>query len=524
MNAATPSKASTAGSIPRVLSIAGTDPTGGAGIQADLKAIDAAGGYGMTVVTSLVAQNTQGVRTIHTPPLEFLEQQLEAVFDDVEVDAIKIGMLASSEIIEVVAAWLKKVEVPLVVLDPVMIATSGDRLQDEDGIEALRKMLPLVNIVTPNVPELAVLGNTDVATSMEEAIEQALVIAKEYDIAVVAKGGHIDEADAGNAVVFPDGTVSFVASPRVNTKNTHGTGCSLSSALATRVAAGDDVYSALTWSTRWLRDSIVAADKLNVGKGNGPVDHGHRNRYLARAARTDANELPKMLSSINATAHVEPVIPPAGPFTQALWDSSNGLINQALSSEFIARICDGSLDQQDFRFYMEQDAWFLEKAFGILSIISAKAPSAQEQVIWSSAAQNCIVMKTDAHMANLDLAPEEVRDITPTPITLGLVTFLQAQATLGNYVTGAAASLAGYWIYAEAANRIVQCECPDHPFHAWATAYSDSEFRETVELVMKATEDALAKSSALDIMNAGQAFVQACNHEVKFLDQPYRWW
>lgn len=524
MNAATPQKVTNAGSIPRVLSIAGTDPTGGAGIQADLKAITAAGGFGMSVVTSLVAQNTQGVRTVHTPPLEFLEQQLAAVFDDVEVDAIKIGMLASKELIETVTAWLKKVDVPVVVLDPVMIATSGDRLQSADSLDAMRKMLAYVDVVTPNAPELALLGGTSQPSSMEEAVEQSLVIAEKYGVSVIAKGGHLDDSDAGNAVVTPEGTVSFVSCPRVQTSNTHGTGCSLSSALATRIAAGEDLQKALTWSTRWLRDSIVAADRLQVGKGNGPVDHSHRNRYMARAAQVDSIELPAVFVSSKGHVDLKPHLPAAGPFTQALWDSASGLINHALSTEFIARICDGTLDDQDFRFYMEQDAWFMDRAFGILSILSAKAPTPQAQVIWSSAAQNSIVIENDAHLASLGIKPEEVRQIVPTPITAGLVDFLRANVAINPYVVGAASALAGYWIYAEAASRVTVCECADHPFRVWAAAYSDEEFLETVELVMKATEEALAQSSELDVMNAGQAFTQACNHELKFLDQTYRWW
>ena len=145
-------------SIPRVLSIAGTDPTGGAGIQADLKSIAANGGYGMAVVTALVAQNTMGVRSVHLPPASFLIEQLDAVSDDVEIDAVKIGMLANAEIIDTVRGWLGRVRPPLVVLDPVMVATSGDRLLDVEAEVAMRSLLSQVDLVTPNIPELAVLA------------------------------------------------------------------------------------------------------------------------------------------------------------------------------------------------------------------------------------------------------------------------------------------------------------------------------------------------------------------------------
>ena len=159
-------------STPRVLSIAGTDPTGGAGIQADLKSIAANGGYGMAVVTALVAQNTRGVRSVHTPPVEFLREQLDAVSDDVVIDAVKIGMLADVDVIREVRSWLEAIRPPLVVLDPVMVATSGDRLLESSAEQALRDLVSLADLVTPNIPELAVLLQEPTACSWLEAVEQ----------------------------------------------------------------------------------------------------------------------------------------------------------------------------------------------------------------------------------------------------------------------------------------------------------------------------------------------------------------
>lgn len=269
--------------IPRVLSIAGTDPTGGAGVQADLKSIGAAGGYGMAVVTALVAQNTQGVREIHTPPQSFLDAQLQSVFDDVQVDAIKIGMLGDVETTETVANWLLRVGVPVVVLDPVMVATSGDRLLSEEAEQAVRELTRLATVVTPNLPELAMLVGEPVATTVRQAVEQAQRFAKEMNVSVLAKGGHLSSSQADNALVTPAGEVFNVAVERVETKNTHGTGCSLSSALATRLAAGDSPQRAVEWASEWLREAIEYADDLHVGQGNGPVDHFHRLRRLARS-------------------------------------------------------------------------------------------------------------------------------------------------------------------------------------------------------------------------------------------------
>lgn len=270
------------GRLPRVLTIAGTDPTGGAGVQADLKAFMAAGAYGMSVVTALVAQNTQGVRSVHTPPLEFLQAQLDAVLDDVTVDAVKIGMLGNAEITATVDKFLDQLAPSTpVVLDPVMVATSGDRLLDQQAEAAVRQLCRKATVITPNLKELAVLTDTPQARTFEEATDIAQRWAADTGTAVIVKGGHLPSGDAGNAAVSADGVLVQVSSPRVETKNTHGTGCSLSSALAARLGAGEDLAEALEWSTTWLHEAIANADALNVGKGHGPVDHGHMLRRLA---------------------------------------------------------------------------------------------------------------------------------------------------------------------------------------------------------------------------------------------------
>lgn len=266
---------------PRVLSIAGTDPTGGAGIQADLKSIAAAGGYGMSVITAVLAQNTRGVREIHTPPQNFLRAQLAAVFDDVIVDAVKVGMLGDAITTATVSEALTGQSVPVVVVDPVMVATSGDRLLTADAEEALRDFVrEHATVVTPNIPELAVLLGEAPAADFPEALQQGRRLAEGSGVTVLVKGGHLRGAMASNALVDPAGGVHVIELDRVATKNTHGTGCSLSSALATRLVL-DDSRAAATWASEWLHEAIAHADALNVGRGNGPVDHFHRLRRLA---------------------------------------------------------------------------------------------------------------------------------------------------------------------------------------------------------------------------------------------------
>lgn len=264
--------------VPRVLAVAGSDPSGGAGVQADLKAVAANGGYGMAALTALTAQNTRGVRDVHVPPPGFLRAQLDAVADDVEIDAVKIGMLGDACVVAVVADWLAALREhgarPAVVLDPVMVATSGDRLLDPDDEHALRAMLPLADVVTPNLPELAVLAGEERAPTWALALEQGRRVATRHGVLVVVKGGHLAaDGSAPDALVGADRVLAELDGERVATRSTHGTGCSLSSALATRFARHHDWARALREAKTWLTAAIRAGAALEVGRGHGPVDH-----------------------------------------------------------------------------------------------------------------------------------------------------------------------------------------------------------------------------------------------------------
>lgn len=267
--------------IPRVLTIAGTDPTGGAGIQADLKSIAAAGGYGMSVVTSLVVQNTRGVQRVHTPEPSFLRAQLHAVSDDVRIDAVKIGMLADDASTREVVDWLDEIEQVPVVIDPVMVASSGHALATNVSRELLQK----ATVITPNLAELAWLTDSENATTRTGANSQAGELADATGALILAKGGHLTGNDLGNTLIGAGGAVLMHApSPVVDSTATHGTGCSLSAALATRLAAGESYEEAVVWSTDWVREAIEFGENLAVGHGNGPIDHFHRLRRQAAAS------------------------------------------------------------------------------------------------------------------------------------------------------------------------------------------------------------------------------------------------
>ncbi len=257
--------------IPNILSIAGSDPSGGAGIQADLKTFAAHDTYGMAVIAALTAQNTQGVRGFIAVPHEFVTDQIAAIFDDVSVDAVKIGMLANAEIIEAVARALRKHKAKNIVLDPVMVATSGDSLIDGDAVAAMRDtLIPLCDVLTPNIPEAEKLMRKAVL-DMEAAAQSALELRAK---AVYLKGGHLKRQDAIDVLADGMRTHEFSA-PRVDTHNTHGTGCTLSSAIAANLGLGYALPEACERAKLYLTDALKTAQFLDVGHGHGPVYHGH---------------------------------------------------------------------------------------------------------------------------------------------------------------------------------------------------------------------------------------------------------
>ncbi len=253
----------------KALTIAGSDSSGGAGIQADLKTFLANGVYGMSAITALTAQNTCGVRSVMNSSPEFLSDQLDAVFEDILPDAIKIGMVSSAALIEIIAAKLKFYSAKNVVVDPVMIATSGAKLIDEDAVKNLEtKLFPLAKIITPNLPELEVIIREKISSPHDMELAAQKIFA-EYGCAVLAKGGH-GKNDA-NDYLF-DGAGQWFHGRRVDTKNTHGTGCTLSSAIAANLAKSYDLKISVGRAKSYLTGALLAG--LNLGKGSGPLDHG----------------------------------------------------------------------------------------------------------------------------------------------------------------------------------------------------------------------------------------------------------
>ena len=257
------------------VTIAGSDSGGGAGIQADLKTFSALGVYGASVITALTAQNTRGVRAIHDVPPVFISEQIDAVFSDLAVNAVKIGMLSQPKVIDAVAAGLERWQQTKVVLDPVMIAASGDRLLAPAAIKVLRRVLiPRALVITPNLPEAAALLDGPLARNEAEMREQAQRLLKLGARAVLLKGGHAEGPESVDLLVDKT-TVARLAAERVATENTHGTGCTLSSAICAGLAKGQDLATAVRKAKDYVTAAIKASNRIKIGSGHGPTHHFH---------------------------------------------------------------------------------------------------------------------------------------------------------------------------------------------------------------------------------------------------------
>ena len=267
------------------LTIAGSDSSGGAGIQADIKTMITNGVYAMSAITALTAQNTTGVQAILNVTPEFLGQELDSVFQDIYPDAVKIGMVSDKDLIHVIAEKLKQYKAENIVVDPVMVATSGAKLISDDAVEILKQELfPLADVLTPNIPEAEVLCGMEIKTEadMEKAAE-AICNSETYHCAVLCKGGHsINDA---NDLLYYDGKYCWFEGKRIDNPNTHGTGCTLSSAIASNLAKGYDLQTAVKRSKQYISGALAAM--LDLGKGSGPMDHGFaiRNEYVKESEK-----------------------------------------------------------------------------------------------------------------------------------------------------------------------------------------------------------------------------------------------
>lgn len=496
----------TAAGIARVLSIAGTDPSGGAGIQADLKSIAANGGYGMAVVTALVAQNTHGVRSVHVPPVSFLTEQLWAVSDDVHIDAVKIGMLADVHVTRAVGEWLAQVTPAVVVLDPVMVASSGDRLLTADAEQALRDLMSAVHLVTPNIPELAILTGEPVASTWAEVLRQAQLLAARHGVLVLAKGGHLAGDLAPDALVGADNVREF-AGVRIDTVNTHGTGCSFSSAVATRVAGRKepgrpsfaDWADAVAKAKAWLTESIVHSGDLAVGSGHGPINHfaGLWQRGGLQTRPTPAR------------------------VAELWWEDIGDIRTETDALPFVRGLGEGSLPRAAFVWYLAQDALYLSEYSRMLAVASRLAPSATEQAFWAASAHRAIDTELTLHTSWI--AEGALVDLQPSETTTAYLNHLIAAGATGDYGVLVAALLPCFWMYQDVGTRLHPLSHDAHPYRSWLETYANEEFAASTA---RAIERVTAVASGADEPTRhrmARAFRASAAHEREFFAAPLRY-
>lgn len=530
--------------VPRVLSIAGSDPSGGAGIQADLKSIAANGGYGMAVITALTAQNTRGVRGVHITPAAFVRAQLDSVSDDIEIDAVKIGMLANAEVIDAVAAWLARVRPPIVVLDPVMVATSGDRLLDAEAEAALHRLVPLVGLITPNMRELSVLAGEPAVTDWHDVLDQAERASRLLGVRVLAKGGHLEGATAPDALV--DASLAASAriieftGDRIATSATHGTGCSLSSALATQLAAqsADAPWAdAIVRARAWLRESLRAGEPLGVGSGHGPISH------FAGLWQRGGLETRSTPSEIEAD------------WWQRIADVRRAIDELA----FIRQLADGTLARDPFLDYLAQDAIYLGEYSRVLAAASQLAPDPDEQTFWANGAHGSLAGELELHRSWLDAAadvaaggaadgaaaratdgtapatrtrttsaaPGSYRDrVEQSPTTIAYLNHLVAASARADYAVVVAAVLPCYWLYTDLGERLAAGEfgaaslAADHPYASWLETYGDPVFAEATRTAVSIMTTLAVEATPERREAMWRAFRTSAEHELAFFAAP----
>ncbi|MBP2414305.1 hydroxymethylpyrimidine/phosphomethylpyrimidine kinase [Arthrobacter stackebrandtii] len=494
--AARETPATTARRHPRIVSIAGSDPSGGAGIQADIKSISAHGGYAMAAITALTAQNTRGVQQVHVPPAAFLRAQLDALSADITIDAVKIGMLGSAEVMEAVGGWLAQTRPAAVVLDPVMVATSGDVLMPPEALAALLALLPHTDLVTPNIPELGALLGRPEAGDWAQAVAQGRELAAAHNVRVLVKGGHLPGEACLDALVEADGTVHEFTAPRIHTANTHGTGCSLSSAVATLQAQTGDWVESVRTAKAWLVGALESSAVLEVGAGAGPVNHLH-GLWGSAAPALDS-------------------------FSRLLWNDCAPQRQAIFGLEFIRELAAGTLHRDHFAYYLAQDALYLGAYSRVLARASALAPTEAEQKFWASGAQGCLDVELALHRDWLSRYPIE----SPQgPVTKHYVDHLQAVAFAGTYGEVVAAVLPCYWLYAEV-GRVLHADYlrydGAHPYGSWLETYADDDFAQATATAIGFLDGAARNGSGAERARMREAFAHSAQYEVDFFDAPHR--
>ena len=478
------------------LSIAGSDSSGGAGIQADIKTMAAQGVYAMTAVTAVTAQNTTGVFAIQQSTADFLAAQIDAVFTDIRPDAVKTGMIPTAELICTAAQRLKAHGAKNIVVDPVMVATSGSRLMQADALAALKEqLLPISTLVTPNIPEAQAISGMEICTpqDMEKA---ARFIHETCGCSVLLKGGH-SVSDANDLLWTKNGPRWFHGR-RIDNNNTHGTGCTLSSAIAANLAKDYRLEEAVSRAKEYISGALAAM--LDLGAGSGPMDHlfDLRSRFMAEGEG--------LCARLRRAA-------------DQVWDA-------CLHHPFVKCIGDGTLPVEKFQYYMLQDYLYL---VDYARVFAAGVEKAGEEDVMQRFAQSVAGILNGemnihrAYMQRLGITARQVEGVKPALDNLSYTSYMQAVAQRGSAMEIVAAILACSWSYAEIGQALARIPgAAEHPFYGeWVRGYAsenyDAENRSLMDLMNRmgeaATEEQLAR--------AEEIFVNCSRYELRFWDMAW---
>lgn len=497
----------------RVLSIEGSDPIGGAGTMADMKAFTAQGVFGYAAMTSVLAQNTQGVTSIVNMDPDFLVAQLNAVSDDAVIDSMKIGMLGTPELVEAVKGWLSTLEAryraeglpkPVVVLDPVMYAKSGDALLTPQAEHALRSIIAMADIITPNVPELAALADADQNASDIDTLESmASEVCARYGVAVYAKGGALalaggtsstdilaEPSDEGAVV-----RVTRIEGRAVRTHNVHGTGDTLSSTLAALRPQCDTWEQAARRAKTWMNGAIAAADRLHVGKGHGPVD------FTWRHAPTGMR------------------------FSADYWNRVRPIRERIHGMRFITSMVDATLSLEDFAFYLHQDDIYLTDYTSLLALASSRADRLDERVFFAQAASGGVDSEVMFHHDWFVKHGFDPSPVSRSEVTAAYIGHEHRVADSGSYARLAAVVMPCFWLYAAMGKEMREqvrekhIDVETHPFGEWIRMYSDPEFTESTLREVQICDRLAAQASIDEYEHMMHAALVSSEHEFRFFEQ-----
>eukprot|EP01124_Arcella_intermedia_P009470 TRINITY_DN16178_c0_g1_i2.p1 TRINITY_DN16178_c0_g1~~TRINITY_DN16178_c0_g1_i2.p1 ORF type:complete len:486 (-),score=124.79 TRINITY_DN16178_c0_g1_i2:40-1497(-) len=474
--------------IGRACCVAGSDSGGGAGIQADLKTFAALKVFGCSVITSVTAQNTQGVLAIHDIPAEIVDKQLVAILEDIGTDAIKIGMLSSSATIETVSRRLSPLHIPIV-LDPVMVAKGGASLLQESAVGVLkRELIPLATLLTPNIPEAEHLLAVHISSLEDMKSSCRRMIGELGAQAVLLKGGHLEGGDiVVDVLMLKDGGTFEFSSPRVSTKNTHGTGCTLSSAITAYLARGKNLCEAVQYAKQYVTGAIQ--HNLQIGSGHGPLHHLWE--YYSFTERK---------------------------FSSVLWESIEGLFAKILKLPFIEGLIDGSLPLDTFKRYLIQDKLFLDHFGRALYHVAAKVDAKYIPYIISNSDEvgNENNLQKE-YFESWGLSEHQVQETPQSPICLLYTTYLTNITTLNPGHEGLAVVLPCFWIYAEVGKFVLKhTNLQSNPYSKWISAYADPHFNKSAQdmlLVVDQLSQQLDRNQKQEMM---KHFKMASNMEYKF--------